>query len=57
MLFGGGHISLGAVKQQSAGLARAANNVVASFVGQVPKEGHQIRDSQIVEREQREEPS
>jgi len=40
MLFGGGHISLGAVKQQSAGLARAANNVVASFVGQVPKEGH-----------------
>ena len=36
-LFGGGHISFGAVKRRSTGLARAvqdkASNVVASFVG------------------------
>ena len=33
-LFGGGHISLGAVKKRASGLAGVvASNVVASFVG------------------------
>lgn len=56
-LFGGGHISLGAVKKRSSGIARAvseASSVVASFVGtggRADEDGEMITEAEDEDRD------